>query len=631
MKTKRRVLPALVFTLFAATAAGSASAQQFSSTIVFGDSLSDDGYFRPVLSALGLPAPLVSQLGRFTTSPGPVWSELVTEYYGGTPAASNAGGNIYAQGGARVTADSSSTPAGAAQRSVSTQITEYLSKTGGTADPHALYAIWAGANDVIQTLQAAGAGQIPASQLPTIITDTANAEIGQIARLQAAGAKYIIVVGLPNIGATPGFQALGPATAGGATQLSAGFNTALFTGLAASGIHVIPVDANAFLAEVFANPSRYGFSNVTVPACKAFPPFSTGPDAFFCPPGNTLTPDASQTFLFADGIHPTTAAHAEIAQFIEGMITGPAEYSLLAEVPLRTRAGHMRTVWEGLAGTANDSIGRMSIWATADRGNFDVDTSMGVVGLDSTNKSGTIGLSARVSEGVAIGVAVGKTQSDATLGGSNGAFRTNETVFSAFAQGRWGGLYADGIVSIADINFSNTSRNIPIGPTVRVATSSPSGSNASAYFDLGYDFKFKRVSVGPLVSVTSQNVDINAFDESGADSSDLHIFSQSRRSEVWSVGVKASLDMGAWSPWVRITSDKERKDDGRFVTAMPLSLASNNSYDIPAYNFDTSFITGAVGVRGRIDRIGLSIAYYKVSGRSGLKEDGVTGMLSYRF
>jgi len=631
MTTKKRVLPALVFSLFAATAGGSAQAQQFSTTVVFGDSLSDAGYFRPVLTALGLPAPLVSQLGRFTTSPGPVWSELITEYYGGTPAASNAGGNIFAQGGARVATDSASTPPGAAQRPVSTQITEYLARNNGVADPNALYAIWAGANDVIQSLQAAGAGAIPASQLPTIITNTANAEIAQIARLQAAGARYIIVVGLPNIGATPGFQALGPTTAGGATQLSAGFNTALFTGLAASGIRVIPVDAGAFLADVFANPSRYGFSNVTVPACKAFPPFSSAPDALFCPPGNTLTPDASQTFLFADGIHPTTAAHAEIAQFIEAMITGPAEYSLLAEVPLRSRQGHVRSVFEGLASTANDSVGRMSVWATADKGNFDVDTSMGVVGLDSSNKSGTIGISARVSEAVSIGVAVGKTTADSSFGGGNGAFRTNETLFSAYAQGRWGGLYADGIVSIANIDFSNVSRNIPIGPTVRVATSSPSGSNASAYFDLGYDFRINRFTLGPLVSVTSQNVDINAFDESGADSSNLHIGAQSRRSEVWSVGAKASLDMGSWSPWIRITADKERKDDLRFVTATPLSLASNNSYDIPAYSFDTSFVTGAIGVRGTIDRIGLSLAYYKVSGRTGIKEDGVTGMLAYKF
>ncbi len=359
MKTKNRVLPALLLSLFAAGAASQAHAQKFSNTVVFGDSLSDDGYFRPVLAALGLPPATVATLGRFTTSPGPVWSELVTTYYGGTPAASNAGGNIFAQGGARVASDSSSTPPGAAQRSVVTQVNEYLTRNGGAADPNALFAIWAGANDVIQTLQGVGAGTIPASSVTTIITNTANAEIAQVARLQAAGARYVVVFGLPNIGGTPGFQAAGPATAAGATQASQGYNTALFTGLASAGLHVIPIDAYSFLSEVFANPARYGFSNVTVPACKPFPPFSTAPDAFFCPPGNTLTPNAAQTFLFADGIHPTTAAHAEIAQFVEGMISGPAQYSLLAETPLRTRAAHVRTIYEGLASTAGSSVGTM--------------------------------------------------------------------------------------------------------------------------------------------------------------------------------------------------------------------------------------------------------------------------------
>ena len=31
------------------------------------------------------------------------------------------------------------------------------------------------------------------------------------------------------------------------------------------------------------------------------------------------------------------------------------------------------------------------------------------------------------------------------------------------------------------------------------------------------------------------------------------------------------------------------------------------------------------------DRIAVSLAYYKISGRSGIKEDGVTGMVSVRF
>ena len=633
MKIKKRVLPAVLFSLFAAGAASSAQAQSFSSTVVFGDSLSDAGFFRPFLASLGLPASTVATLGRFTTSPGPVWSELVTQYYGGTPAPSNAGGNIFAQGGARVASDSASNPPGTAQRSVVTQVTEYLTRSNGQADPNALFTMWAGANDVIQTLQGVGAGQIPIANVSTIITNTANAEIAQVARLQAAGARYVMVFGLPNIGATPAFQSLGPANAAAATQASQGYNTALFAGLASAGLHVIPIDAYSFLADTLANPTKYGFTNTTIPACKPFPPFSTAPDAFFCPPGNTLTPNANQTFLFADGIHPTTAGHAEIAQFVEGIITGPAQYSLLAESPLHTRDAHVRTVWEGMASTAGSSVGTMSVWATYDHGTFDVDNTSSVVGLNSKNNAGTLGMSARISENVTIGAGIGHTTSDAGFGGAGGGYRTNETTFSAFAAGQWGGFYGNAIVSIANIDYSNVSRNINIGPAVLVAqANNPTGSNGSAYVTAGYDFRIDRFRVGPLVAVTSQDVTVNGFDESGADSSNLRIMQQTRKSEVYSVGVHASMDM-PWSPWIRVTADKERKDDQRFVTAVPLTLvATNNTYSIPAYAFDDSYATISLGVRGTImERVGASLAYYKVTGRSGIKEDGITAMLAYKF
>jgi len=56
------------------------------------------------------------------------------------------------------------------------------------------------------------------------------------------------------------------------------------------------------------------------------------------------------------------------------------------------------------------------------------------------------------------------------------------------------------------------------------------------------------------------------------------------------------------------------------------------SYDIPAYKPDSSFVTSSIGVNGVIGpHIGVSLAYYYVSGRSGIKEDGLSGVLSYRF
>src|SRR6476646_10483054 len=100
MTQKRRVMPALLLSLFAASAAPSASAAQFSNVYVFGDSLSDAGYYRGFLAAAGVPASLVAIMGRFTTNPGPIWAELVANYYGVSLNPSNVtGGTDFAQGG----------------------------------------------------------------------------------------------------------------------------------------------------------------------------------------------------------------------------------------------------------------------------------------------------------------------------------------------------------------------------------------------------------------------------------------------------------------------------------------------------------------------------------------------------
>jgi outer membrane lipase/esterase len=636
MKTTKRILPALVASLFLGLAAPAAHAQQgnpgpFSNVVVFGDSLSDAGYYRPFLTSIGLPAPVVALLGRFTTSPGPVWSELVSRYYGIEPAASNANGFIFAQGGARVASPSASTPPGAAQRPVSTQIDEFLARTGGSADPNALYAVWAGNNDVFQNLGAFSAGQITADQLTAGVLGAAGAEIAQIARLRAAGARYIVVFSLPDIGATPAFAG-SPATAASVTQLSAGYNTTLFSGLAANGIRVIPVDTFSLLSEIRANPGAYGFTNITNLACGPFPPVSTTPSAQFCLPTNLVAPNAGQTYLYADSVHPTAAAQAIVAQFVEALIDGPMQYSLLAEAPLRTRASHVRTLNDGLATGRQAEVGKLAVFAAADGGGFDVDAGGGTPGMKSNLRSASVGLTMRASEVVTLGLAYGQSKANASFGNEAGNFRTREQVYSLFGSVRMAGFYGTGVVSLADIEYQDVRRNIRLGPVTRTATSRPEGSNASAYFTAGYDFALGRFNLGPVVTVTTGNVEVNSFDESGAGSANLRVAAQKRRSEVWGVGARASLDLGAWTPWVRVTADRERKDDIRFVTASPISLATGNSYDLPAYAPDNKFVTTTVGINGWVvPNVALSFAYYKVSARSGISDDGVAGTVSVKF
>ena len=634
MKPARRVLSALALSVAAAFAAPQAAAQaaSFSNVYVFGDSLSDAGYYRPVLLAAGLPAPVVSVLGRFTTNPGPIWAEILAQYYGSDPNPSNAGGNIFAQGGARVALPSASTPPGGAQRPVSTQITEYLARSGGTADPNALYTVWAGANDLFQNLGALQAGAIDAAALQANVLAAAAAEVQQIARLQQAGARYIVVFSLPNIGATPQFGA-NATIAGQITALSAGYNTTLFSGLAQAGVRVIPIDAFALLSEVRANPAAFGFTNVTGVACLPFPGVTTTPSSQFCLPTNLVNPSAADTYLFADGVHPTSGAHRIVAQFVQSMIEGPAVLSMLAEVPLRTRSGHLRTLEDGMATGALGVVGRWQLFVSGDKGSFDIERGVGSAGLGSDNEHLAVGATVRASEALTLGAALGLNRSEGSFGDGMGGFTTEDRTLSLFGTARSGGLYGSVILSIADIRFDDVSRTIRLGNLTRTASSSPDASNASAQLALGYEFRLGRLSVGPTVSMTHQNVEINGFTEEGGGSSNLRIADQKRRSEVWSAGVRASYELGGgWAPWVRVTADRERRDDGRLVTATPVSLATGNSYDIPGYVSDTRYTTAAVGIRGAITpAIGVSAAYYRVSGRTGIEEDGFTGMVSIRF
>jgi len=635
MRTKKRVLPALLLSLFAAASAPSASAASFSNVYVFGDSLSDAGYFRPFFQGLvaqGFPAALVPILGRFTTNPGPVWSELVAQYYGITPNPSNvSGGTIFAQGGARVAeVPGYVTPPGQPQRSISTQIGEFLAASGGAADPNALYTVWGGANDLFVQLGLFQAGTINAAQLQANFLGVATQEIQQIARLQAAGARYIAVFTLPNIGATPAFA--GQPTSASVTALSAGYNTTLLTGLQAAGIRVIPVDTFALFNQILANPGAYGFTNTTGVACGPFPPFSATPNSFFCYSGNLVAPNAASTYVFADAVHPTTAAHALIAQFTEQMIEAPSQFGMMAEGTIRTGASRIRTITDGVVQHRRDEKGGIGVFAGGDRTDFKIESGNGSGGTDNRIGSGTVGVTMRASDALTVGAAYSYSRDKATLG-DFGSYRAGEHAWSIFGSVQWGGFYGTGVASISDITYSDIQRRIVLGNNTTVSSAGTDGSNASAYFSAGYDFPLGRFQIGPTVAVTMQDVEVSGFDEVGGGASGLRIAKQKRKSEVWSVGGRASLVMGNWTPWLRITADKERRDDIRTVSATPLSLlASNNSYDVPTYSPDTSWVTSAIGVNGYFGpNWSVSVAYTRIDSRSNVKEDGISGIVSYRF
>ncbi|MEQ1517051.1 MAG: autotransporter domain-containing protein [Usitatibacteraceae bacterium] len=623
MSFKKRVIPALVASAML-MGAPSAQAVQFSGVFVFGDSLSDSGFFRPFLVAIGTPPATAAGLGRFTTNPGPVWSELIAQTYGGNAAPSNAGGGIFAQGGARAQGASSSTPPGFAQRPVGTQIDEYFTRTSGAADPNALYAVWAGANDIFQNFAGIAGGTVNPT---TVINTAAGTEIAQIQRLRAAGARYVMVFNLPDLGGTPAFSpgVVGAAGSAAATSLSVAYNATLFTGLA--GTRVIPVDTFALFTDVKNNAAAFGFTNTTGVACNATPPAGL----IACGPGNLVASGAASSYLFADSVHPTTASHAVVADFVKSLIEGPNTYSTMAEVPLSSRASHVRTLDEGLRAGQVAEVGKVVAFAAGDGGKSDISLNSTSPQSNTKNRGGTVGVTARASELLTVGLAAGKSTADTRLG-SAGKFDLDETSFSLFASLKSEGFYGTLMATSADLKYKGVQRFVKLGIVNRIASSSAKGSNVSSSLAAGYDFSLGKASIGPFASITAQSIDVSEFTESGSGSADLNILAQARKSRVASFGLRGSIDLGNWTPYARVSMDKEQINDDRFVSANPVSVAAGLTYDIPAYRPDNTWVTGTIGIRGMLTkRVGVSVAYSAISSKQSVKQDGVTAGVTFGF
>ena len=282
--------------------AGSAHAQRtFTSLTMFGDSFSDVGNARAIFGA-GVPA-------RFSN--GPVWSDVLGGRLGRTsdvvpifplpvpPTLPRATG-VYAVGGALAV--------GGAVPSTQQQFGLWcglaITPSGCTrgADATGLYTLFVGGNDV---RGAATLGTDAARRAATVAA--ANAVVAQGGQLTGLGARSILFAYLPDLGLTP--DRLGGPLSGVLTELTALFNSTLETGIAGlraaapMGTSLYDLRLDNLFTNIIGAPGSYGFTNTTQACTTAGAlPNCTG-------------------FVFFDGLHPTTAAHA---------LVGEAAYQLVA-------------------------------------------------------------------------------------------------------------------------------------------------------------------------------------------------------------------------------------------------------------------------------------------------------------
>ena len=290
---------ALIAALLLSTAT-QVGATPFDQLIVIGDSLSDTGndYAR---SHDFIPASPYWE-GRFSN--GPTWVEGLAGALGlPEPAAyfgsASSGRTNLAHGGATTGPKSEFF----GEIGMDWQVDQLAADTTITGLSESLFAVWGGANDFFDDINADPADSV--DNLVTIVDE-----------LIGLGAESLLLVNLPPIDQTPDYR--GKSGEAAAAAFSLGFDVAYRAAvdelkIANSGVVFYYFDVYGVFQEVLSDPATFGFTNITDSAFN----------------GSTVVPDPDD-YLFWDGVHPTRAGHAHLGALAAELVPVPPVLPLLS-------------------------------------------------------------------------------------------------------------------------------------------------------------------------------------------------------------------------------------------------------------------------------------------------------------
>ena len=603
-----------------------AMAQEFSSVVVFGDSLSDSGNWA---STQSLP-PGTS----FTTNPDPVWAEIVAREFGNDGKNFLAGGSNFAWGGA------CANPSGICSRSsqvadISQQITEHLD--GGRADPDALYMIWAGGNDIEAIATAAAGESLSPTEVPGEIRGAVGALLGQqVRQLSTAGARFIVVLTVPDPGRTPLAAGQSMTARGQLSLLAQSFNQGIRDSLQEKSPGPIFVDVAALADEVFKDPDAYGFTRPQGTACqRGNSPAGPGSDSLFCGPtadGYAAAPDESETYFFADGLHPSGASHELIANAVLATISAPLQVAMAGAGGKAVSEAHRTFANTDLLSMLGNETEAGS-WHPYVGGSFTIDTSADFPRLGSASAGAqvlTVGANYAASPTLILGTAASIGNYDYDVRGASFGHRVLNGSLQATA--RYGV-----ITVIGDVSFGRTSVNIDrlikLGTATRTHTGSTSVSQKSA--ELSVDVPLAgtvELNHGIFLGATWLDQSVNGYNEVGTSSTALNFSAFDRESLIARIGYRlnAVTGDGMFRPYARVAYETEV--DSTVTPAWASSNAVPRQFAVPAGAPDDKWFLTDIGVTAKVSDN--ANAFVKFTGRfkGGLNNGRrISGGISFAF
>lgn len=282
-----------------------AQARIYQNIVAFGDSLSDHyglqvyfGTYDPVTNPNGVPE---------VWSDGDVWVEYLAAGWGAS-LENNAIGGAMTLGHESETVQMLSNNGTIPNLGLVGQVGMYVAGSPQIDSEETLFTIWIGANDLMEF----GRGEYYTTEPYVMIAGAMTSITDAVVSLYSQGASHFLILNLPDIAKSPGYNKRSPEEIASVTQLVQAYNGALTANIekleaSLDGITIDSYDMFAYLGEIIDSGT---FVNVTDTYMEL--------DAEGNKTGN-VNGDAAD-YLFWDSIHPTTRAHEIIADKLDEAI-----------------------------------------------------------------------------------------------------------------------------------------------------------------------------------------------------------------------------------------------------------------------------------------------------------------------
>lgn len=569
-------------------AAAHAQTGPYSQFVNFGDSLSDAGNFPD----LGSPLRGILPTGglRFTNRTGPNYLADNTEYAGqvatqllasqlglqslpSTPllpelVTGNPDGTNYAVGGYRTDqildslVGNSTVTAGSLSRTRLGYLVE-----NPRVNPNGLYYLNGGANDIFQL-----------QTRPVTMAQAAGNIVAAVGALQTAGARYIVISDLPDVGNTPA----GTAQGNGAllNGLSDSFNAELAAGLQAQGGNYVLLNTRLLLTEVRVDLAGFGFD----PAINQTSVCFDGGNCVLDPTYGRGTVGADPNrLLFNDAVHPTTAVHQLSADYIYSILSAPAEVSLLPEMGRSALRNHLQMLDNELRAQRHNWQ-PTGVWRAFVQGGYNRPEYDGFGGGDGDSPTLAIGVTNRISEAWLAGLSLGLAQTSLSLGKGDSDYDLRSYLASAFASYQRERLFADFSASVGYLDYGSLDRTFVLGVAERTEKGSTEGTLWGVSAKTGFNLMQSGdpLQFGPFIGASYQRIEVDGYSEKGTRSTAMSFSDQELDSLRLSVGLFGNYAFTERTRlFAEVAREVEREDDKREDLRVSLNSVENNSFVLP--------------------------------------------------